>query len=86
MKVKNIGNQEKFKKQKWLCHGVCLVVSIKHWKSIIRSMIEADRNTIKIADLKTGKGMTGKSIDSQVVFYFNDEKVTLHCFNTSQLI
>ena len=66
------------------CHIVLPL--IKHWKSIIGSKIEADRNTIKVADVKTGKDMTGKSIDSQVVFYFNDEKVTLHCFNTSQLI
>ena len=39
-----------------------------------------------MADVKTSKHMTGKSIHSQVVFYFNDEKVVLHCYNTTQLI
>ena len=42
--------------------------------------------TVKIADLKTGKDVGGKHIDTQVIFFLNRDKVVLHCYNTTQLI
>ena len=41
---------------------------------------------IQIADIKTGKDASGKHIDTQIIFYIDRDKVTCHCYNTTQLI
>ena len=43
-------------------------------------------NIVNIANVKTGKDIGGKHIDTQVIFYSNRDKVVLHCYNTTQLI
>ena len=45
-----------------------------------------DDRVVRIADVKTGKDVGGKHIDTQIVFFSNRDKVVLHCYNTTQLI
>ena len=45
-----------------------------------------DGRVVKIADVKTGKDVSGKHIDTQIVFFSNRDKIVLHCYNTTQLI
>ena len=61
--------------------------SIRYWIDIkgIKSCKIGD-SIVKIADVKTGKDIGGNHIDTQIVFFFNRDKVVLHCYNTTQLI
>ena len=43
-------------------------------------------SVIRIADVKSGKDIGGKHIDTQIVFFVNRDKVVLHFYNTTQLI
>ena len=59
---------------------------VKHWSSIKGRLIKIEDNEIKVVDVKTGKDMSVKNIDSLITFYLNNERVVLHCYNTTQLI
>ena len=61
--------------------------SIKYWSDVMGSKLcnIGDIN-IKIADVKTGKDVSGKHIDTQIIVFINRDKVVLHCYNTTQLI
>ena len=43
-------------------------------------------DTIRVLDVKFGKDLGGRHVDTQVVFAMNHDKITLHCYNTTQLI
>ena len=61
--------------------------SICYWNEIKgNKSCKVDEITVQIADVKMGKDVGGKHIDTQVVFFSNRDKVVLHCYNTTQLI
>ena len=61
--------------------------SVRYWSDIkgIKSCTLGD-TVVKIIDVKTGKDIGGKHIDTQIVFFANRDKVVLHMYNTTQLI
>ena len=61
--------------------------SFKYWTEVKGNKTCRIGDTIvRIADVKTGKDIGGKHIDTQIVFFANRDKVVLHCYNTTQLI
>ena len=65
----------------------CTVIPVlKHWNNMKGTSIDINQTVINVTEVKTGTDLTGKSIDTQVIFYMNNEKVVLHCYNTTQLI
>ena len=61
--------------------------SVRYWRDAkdTKSCIIGE-NIVKIVDVKTGKDIGGKHIDTQIVFFSNRDKIVLHCYNTTQLI
>ena len=45
-----------------------------------------DDLVLRISDIKMGTEVTGKHVDTQVTFIFNDDEIKLHCYSTTQLI
>ena len=61
--------------------------SMRYWDEVKGTKTcKIDDRIVRIADVKTGKDVGGKHIDTQIVFFSNRDKVVLHCYNTTQLI
>ena len=61
--------------------------SFKYWSEVKGNKTCKIGDTIvRIADVKAGRDIGGKHIDTQIVFFANRDKVVLHCYNTTQLI
>ena len=61
--------------------------TVRYWSEVKgKKTCDLGENTVTIADVKTGKDITGKHIDTQIVLFLNRDKVVLHCYNTTQLI
>ena len=75
-----------------------LVFSLGAWDQVVLSTIrywnhvkgektcKVGSSDIQIASVDLGKEISGKHIDSKVVFYVNRDKVVCHLYNTTQLI
>lgn len=61
--------------------------TLGYWDEVKGSKTcKIDDLTVRIVDMKTGKDVGGKHIDTQVIIFMNRDKVVLHCYNTTQLI
>ena len=61
--------------------------SFKYWTEVKgNKTCRIGDTVVRIADVRTGKDIGGKHIDTQIVFFANRDKVVLHCYNTTQLI
>ena len=74
-----------------------LVFSLGAWNNIVLPSVrylaqakgkvcQVDETIIKIADAKVGNDVSGKHIDTQIIFFIDRDKVTCHCYNTTQRI
>ena len=61
--------------------------TVKYWNQVKgEKTCKVGSNDINIASVDIGKEVSGKHIDSKVVFYMNRNKVVCHLYNTTQLI
>ena len=61
--------------------------SFKYWAEVKgNNTCRIGETIVRIADVKTGRDIGGKYIDTHIVFFANRDKVNLHCYNTTQLI
>ena len=61
--------------------------TIRYWNQVKgEKTCKVDSTDIKIASVELGKEVSGKHIDSKVVFYVIWNKVVCHLYNTTQLI
>ena len=65
---------------------IVVLPSIRYWNNMKGETCTLGETAIKIADVKTGKDIGGKHIDTQIVFYSNRDKIVMHLYNTTQLI
>ena len=75
-----------------------LIFNLGSWSTIVLPSIhywnnlDPNRNCkvgdsyVSILEVKVGRDMGGKHVDTQVEFLVDNDKVKLHCYNTTQLI
>ena len=59
---------------------------IRYWNGVKGECCKVGETVIKIADVKSGKNIGGKHIDTQDVFFANRDKIVMHFYNTTQLV
>ena len=61
--------------------------SILYWEKVKETKTcRIGDKVVKIIDVKAGKEVTRSHVDTQISFLMNNDKIMLHCYNTTQLI
>ena len=75
-----------------------LIFNVGAWLHVVHPMIQfmkqnmnnktcqVGSSIIKIASIKTGSEVTGKHIDTQIIFFVDNAKAVCHFYQTTQLI
>ena len=67
--------------------GRVVLSTLRYWNQVKgEKTCKVDSFDIKIASVDLGKEVSGKHVDSKVIFYVNRDKVVCHVYNTTQLI
>ena len=61
--------------------------AVEYWESVKGDLTcRIGEYEVKIGGIRTGKESTGKTVNTQIVFYGDRDKIICHLYNTTQLI